>query len=599
MNSNVSKIMPKCLACAEKFVIKRNFFTHFSIFFMILLIASVGITPTLSFSASLDSPRKQMQNGIESEAVICNPNLTLMIQNNGDVACVTSSTAKKLSASNWGTIQKEFPVDSEQITALINYRTIEDSRQKDGLAIIDLNPHSETFGDILQDAPIGKGVLMHHPFYNSDKSKLYNTSLMGEELYRVNLHDNKILDVTPLDTGSCVVGEDMIFSKDGQKFYLTCMGSNNIMVFDANTDQLIGEIFADQNENPNAFTKYPHGISADENIDRMIVTQTVSPTLDDPQSNVSVIEFSTGEILSTIELAKNPDVPSAPVEVLFHPDYSVAYVSNMLDGTIWVLEWDENTESFITTLVDDGEEREHSWPLDLNIAPNGNLFISFAIPGVVNEYSLKVPQQPELLRTLPAMPGAHHTLFSEDEKYMYVQNNLLNLDGLNSGTISVVELISGNQIAIINDMLENGMMIESIDWIYKESLSRVALSPSNDLTISWEWYSWGSSKTHTFSDNKITYSEKPFEGQEKNLSTSMTQETWETLMSSFDFDQFNSLPDRIGCPGCADNVVITIEISNSTHSKSISFEPEDKIPEIDPLRQTLNDVIEKINLDYQ
>ena len=148
-------------------------------------------------------------------------------------------------------------------------------------------------------------------------------------------------------------------------------------------------------------------------------------------------------------------------------------------------------------------------------------------------------------------------------------------------------------------MLENGMMIESIDWIYKESLSRVALSPSNDLTISWEWYSWGSSKTHTFSDNKITYSEKPFEGQEKNLSTSMTQETWETLMSSFDFDQFNSLPDRIGCPGCADNVVITIEISNSTHSKSISFEPEDKIPEIDPLRQTLNDVIEKINLDYQ
>ena len=598
MKSNVSKIMPKCLAYSGKFVIKRNF-AHFSLFLMVLLVASVGLTPTLSYSASLDSPRKQMQNGIESETVICNPDLTLIIQNDGDAACVTSSTAQKLSASNWGTIQKEFSGDSDQITALINYRSIDDSRQKDGLAIIDLNPHSKTFGDILQDAPIGEGVLMHHPFYNSDKSKLYNTSLMGEELYRINLHDNKILDVTPLDTGSCVVGEDMIFSKDGQRFYLTCMGSNNIMIFDANTDQLIGEIFADQNENPNAFTKYPHGISADENIDRMIVTQTVSPALDDPQSSVSVIEFSTGNILSTIELAKNPDVPSAPVEVLFHPDYSVAYVSNMLDGTIWVLEWDENTESFIHTLVDDGTKREHSWPLDLNIAPNGNLFVSFAVPGVVNEYSLKVPQHPELLRTLPAMPGAHHTLFSENGKYMYVQNNLLNLDGLNSGTISVVELVSGNQIATINDMLENGMMIESIDWIYEESLSRVALVPSNDLTISWEWSSWGSSKIHTFSDDKITYSEKPFEGQEKNLSTPMTQETWKTLMSSFDFDQFNSLPERIGCPGCADNTVITIEISNSTHNKSISFEPEDKIPEIDPLRQTLNDIIEKINLDYQ
>jgi DNA-binding beta-propeller fold protein YncE len=598
MTNNVSKMMPKCLAYSEKFVIKRNF-AHFSIFFMILLVASVGITPTLSYSASLDSPRKQMQNGIESEAVICNPGLTLMIQNDGDIACVTSSTAQKLSASNWGIIQKEFPVDSEQITALINYRSIDDSRQKDGLVIIDLNPHSETFGDILQDVPIGEGVLMHHPFYNSDKSKLYNTSLMGEELYRINLHDSKIFDVTPLDTGSCVVGEDMIFSKDGQRFYLTCMGSNNIMVFDAKTDQLIGEIFADQNENPEAFTKYPHGISADENIDRMIVTQTVSPALDDPQSSVSVIEFSTGKVLSTIELVKSSDVPSAPVEVLFHPDYSIAYVSGMLDGTIWILEWNENTESFNPTLADDGSKREHSWPLDLNIGPKGNLFVSFAVPGVVNEYSLKIPQQPELLRTLPAMPGAHHTLFSEDGKYMYVQNNLLNLDGLNSGTISVVDLASGIQIAIIDDTLENGMMIESIDWIYEEPLSRVTLAPSSSMTISRDWSSWGSGKTYTFSDNKIFYSERPFEEQEKNLSVPMTQEIWETLTSSFDFDKFNSLPDRIGCPGCADNSVITIKISNSTHSKSISFEPEDKIPEIDPLRQTLNDIIEKINLDHQ
>ena len=69
---------------------------------------------------------------------------------------------------------------------------------------------------------------------------IYNTALMGEKLYRINLHDTKIFDVIPLDTGSCVVGEDMIFIKDGQKFYLTCMGSDNIMVFDANTDQLIG-----------------------------------------------------------------------------------------------------------------------------------------------------------------------------------------------------------------------------------------------------------------------------------------------------------------------------------------------------------------------
>jgi DNA-binding beta-propeller fold protein YncE len=253
------------------------------------------------------------------------------------------------------------------------------------------------------------------------------------------------------------------------------MGSDNVMVFDAKTDQIIDEIFTSQEENPNAFTKYPHGISADEKIDRMIITQTVSPALDDPQSSVTVVEFSTGKVLSTIELAKNAETPSAPVEVLFHPEESIAYVSGMLDGTIWVLVWDEETESFEPKLVDDGAVREHSWPLDLNIGPKGNLYVSFALPGVVNEYSLESPEQPELLRTLPAQSGAHHVLFSEDSKYMFVQNNLLNLDGLNSGTISVIDFNSGNLVATIDNLVEQGMMIESLDLIYEDSLTKTTL----------------------------------------------------------------------------------------------------------------------------
>jgi DNA-binding beta-propeller fold protein YncE len=369
--------------------------------------------------------------------------------------------------------------NQDPITALINYRALdEELKQKDGLAVIDLNPNSETFGDILQDAPVGEGVLMHHPFYNSDRSKLYNTSLAGEGLYQINIHDNNIFDITPIDTGSCVVGEDMIFSKDGTKFYLTCMGSNNVMVFDTKTDQLIGEISSNQEQNPDAYIKYPHGLSSDEKINRMIVTQTISPALDDPQSSVSIVELSTGNVLSTIELAKNPDAPSAPVEVMFHPDESIAYVTGMLDGTIWALIWDEQTESFEPKLVDDGTLREHSWPLDLSMGPKGNLFVSFAVPGVVNEYSLQNPEQPELIRTLPAQPGAHHVLFSADGQYMFVQNNLLNLDGLNSGTISIVDLNSGSLVATIDDLVDQGMMIESLDLIFQDSLTKTTLSDS-------------------------------------------------------------------------------------------------------------------------
>jgi DNA-binding beta-propeller fold protein YncE len=210
----------------------------------------------------------------------------------------------------------------------------------------------------------------------------------------------------------------------------------------------------------------------------MIVTQTISPTLDDPQSSVSIVELSTGNVLSTIELAKNPDTPSAPVEIMFHPDESIAYVTGMLDGTIWALIWNEQTESFEPKLVDDGTLREHSWPLDLSMGPKGNLFVSFAVPGVVNEYSLQNPEQPELVRTLPAQPGAHHVLFSADGQYMFVQNNLLNLDGLNSGTISIVDLNSGSLVATIDDLVDQGMMIESLDLIFQDSLTKTTLSDS-------------------------------------------------------------------------------------------------------------------------
>ena len=354
--------------------------------------------------------------------------------------------------------------NEEPTNALINYRAIGE-RQYDGLAIIDINPDSNTFGEIIQDVPVGKEIRMHHPFYNSDKSKLYNTALSGERLYSVNLHENTIFDVAPIDTDSCMVGEDMHFSKDGSKYYLTCMGSDNVMIFDGNSDMKVGEIKSDKNEHPDSFVKYPHGISGNEKIDRLVFTETVSPTLDDFGTSISVAEISTGRLLSNIELLQNENLPSAPVEVQFHPTEDIAYVSGMHDGTLWALIWDEDSKLFQKKLVDDGKTREQGMPLDISFGPGGNLYVSFAIPGVVNEYSLEDPAQPRLFRTMNAEPGAHHVLFSPDNKYMYVQNNLLNLDGINSGTISVIDFETGDNVTTLDGLTEKGMMIESLDLL--------------------------------------------------------------------------------------------------------------------------------------
>ena len=82
----------------------------------------------------------------------------------------------------------------------------------------------------------------------------------------------------------------------------------------------------------------------------MIVTETISPALDDPGSTVTVVEFSSGEVLSTIPVTKDMSNPGAPVEIFFHPEFPVAYVTGMLESSLWALIWDTESKSFYPEL---------------------------------------------------------------------------------------------------------------------------------------------------------------------------------------------------------------------------------------------------------
>ncbi len=80
---------------------------------IIPLILSIGLVLPDSFSESVKSPRQQMNDGALAEDVICKGGYTLMIRMSGDAACVTATTASKLSAAEWGEIIKEFEVQPE------------------------------------------------------------------------------------------------------------------------------------------------------------------------------------------------------------------------------------------------------------------------------------------------------------------------------------------------------------------------------------------------------------------------------------------------------------------------------------------------------
>ncbi len=92
-----------------------------------------------------------------------------------------------------------------------------------------------------------------------------------------------------------------------------------MIVGDAKTDRPIKTISAPVSTSNTTFIRYPHGIGLSERIDRIIVSSTVWPSgLGDYDETVTVIEASSGNVLSTHKLSDKPS-PSGvvPVEEVF------------------------------------------------------------------------------------------------------------------------------------------------------------------------------------------------------------------------------------------------------------------------------------------
>ena len=351
-----------------------------------------------------------------------------------------------------------------EILAMLNYETKpEQLARKEGLAIIDVDPNSPTFGKMLMDIPLPPDLVAHHIFFNRDKSKAYITALGKSVLHVMDL-TRFPYRMKAVPVPDCQVLEDVVFSEDNRTFYLTCMGSSNVVMGDAAADKPTKTIAAPSGP---AFIRYPHGISVHNGIDRVMITSTVRASdLGDPGETVTVLEASTGKVLSTHKVSLKPS-PSgeAPVEVMFlHPaNPPVAYITNMFGGTLWMAVWDQATKSFNFSQVDDFGPRGHGVPLEIeHNRKRDRLYVTTAKPGHVTIYDISNPQQPKFLKAIPTAQGAHHMVFSPDERSLFVQNSFLNLPGMRDGSITVIDVEKGEPIASIDTLKNQGLNPNSI-----------------------------------------------------------------------------------------------------------------------------------------
>jgi hypothetical protein len=365
---------------------------------------------------------------------------------------------RRLFALALGLLRACNSVASAEILALLNYESKPNQPvRREGIAIMDIDPESGSFGKILMEIPLPPDLVAHHIFFNRDRSKAYITALGKSILHVIDLRTFPYR-LRAIDVPDCQMGEDLAVSEDNRTWYLTCMGSDNVIMGDALLDRPVKTVSTA--EPALATIRYPHGIAIHNGIDRVLVTSTVKPDMSDAGDSITVMEAGSGRVLSTHRVSSKPS-PSkaAPVEVMFSPNSNppAVHITNMLEGTLWAGLWDPTSKAFSFHQVDDFNARQQGMPLEMLYNAKGDrLFVTTAKPGFVNLYDNSNPQQPKFLKTIEAAGGAHHSVLSPDERYLFVQNSFLNLDGMSDGSITVIDLKADKVLGSIDTLKAQG-----------------------------------------------------------------------------------------------------------------------------------------------
>ncbi len=365
---------------------------------------------------------------------------------------IGTATAEILAVMNY---------ESKPADQLKSLKLSGDTTRREGLAIIDVDPESPNFGKIVSDIPIDPATVAHHIFYDRTMSKAYITGLQQPALQVLDLTKNPYR-LSTVETPPCNVAEDVILDEANERWYLTCMGSAKVIVGDVASDEVLGEI-----ELPGT---YPHGLAINSAIDRILVTSTITADLTSPDEFISVVRASDLKPLGKIKMS-DAESPSkvAPVEVFFVPgaEPATAIVTNMFGHTLEALVWDEGAQDFIRETIFNFAEHGAAVPLEIYFNDDTNpdrMYVTTAMkPGHLHIFDTSEgPTKPKLLKQVVTADGAHHVGFTPDFRYGFVQNSFINLPDMRDGSVSVVDLESGEVVASMDTLKNAGFNPNSL-----------------------------------------------------------------------------------------------------------------------------------------
>lgn len=307
---------------------------------------------------------------------------------------------------------------------------------QDMIAVLDVNPESSTFGEIVSTAPTGSaGNEAHHFGYSADGSRIFAGGIMSNRmfLYDIGSDPRQIRLSRTVDlSGTGYVGPHTAFAvPDG--ILVTMMGgtdhSGTGALVELDYDGNVKSTLRAPIHNGRPVNLYDVTVLPQSN--RMLASGLAHaahfahgpPDPEQVGNQVVVWDWRTREVTQIAEIDAGPAV----LRPLRTAGATGGFVNALFGNTLWY--WDEAGDGDLafTRVV---RLADGSIPADMRISPDDRyLFVSLWGGGKVQQYDISDPGSPRLVDEVE-IPQPNMLRLSPDGARLYVTNSLLStLDG--------------------------------------------------------------------------------------------------------------------------------------------------------------------------
>jgi selenium-binding protein 1 len=322
-----------------------------------------------------------------------------------------------------------------------------DAKDNDFVAVIDVNPDSDTYGTITYTLDLGsKGNETHHWGYTDDRTRIWAGGLLSSRIWLIDVATDparprieKVLDDVPKVAG--LTGPHTYYALPG-RMLLSFLGSADGSIPTGMAEFTNDGKFIRRIDNPEG-APYGYDVAVKPDLNRM-VTSSFTPmrNYQKPLAKMDLNDFGREMVVWDFKERKPLQVGKAglaPLEVRWSlkPGNNYGFTNCALDNSLWLFRGGSDGTYAFKKVATTG-----AMPADLRQSPDDRyLFVSCFGDNLLQQWDVSDPDAPKLVSTVA--PGVQPNMMhvTGDGKRMYVTNSLLStLDHANRFWVRLVHV---------------------------------------------------------------------------------------------------------------------------------------------------------------